>query len=72
MLRDQTTLCAATQVSCDGCGGRAFAARFLLEVTEEQGLKVRDAIRLIQDDAWLQVRQRGSHRQFEHATKPVW
>lgn len=39
-------------------------------ITEEQGLKVRDVIRLIQDDGWFQVRQRGSHRQFKHATKP--
>lgn len=35
----------------------------------ERGLKVRDVIRLIQEDGWFQVRQRGSHRQFKHATK---
>jgi predicted RNA binding protein YcfA (HicA-like mRNA interferase family) len=39
-------------------------------ITEEQGLKVRDVIRLIEGDGWFQVRQRGSHRQFKHATKP--
>jgi predicted RNA binding protein YcfA (HicA-like mRNA interferase family) len=33
-------------------------------------LKVREAIRLIEDDGWRQVRQRGSHRQFKHPTKP--
>jgi predicted RNA binding protein YcfA (HicA-like mRNA interferase family) len=33
-------------------------------------LKVRDVVRLIEDDGWLQVRQRGSHRQFKHALKP--
>ena len=33
-------------------------------------MKVRDVIRLIEDDGWFQVRQRGSHRQFKHAKKP--
>jgi predicted RNA binding protein YcfA (HicA-like mRNA interferase family) len=34
------------------------------------GLKVRDVIRLIEQDGWFQVRQRGSHRQFKHLEKP--
>lgn len=33
-------------------------------------LKVRDVIHLIESDGWFQVRQRGSHRQFKHPTKP--
>ena len=33
-------------------------------------MKVRDVIRLLTDDGWQVVRQRGSHRQFRHATKP--
>jgi predicted RNA binding protein YcfA (HicA-like mRNA interferase family) len=33
-------------------------------------MKVRDILRRIADDGWDQVRQRGSHRQFKHATKP--
>ena len=33
-------------------------------------MKVRDVIRLIEADGWTQVRQRGSHRQFKHPTKP--
>jgi predicted RNA binding protein YcfA (HicA-like mRNA interferase family) len=33
-------------------------------------VKVRDAIRLIEQDEWAQVRQKGSHRQFHHPTKP--
>jgi predicted RNA binding protein YcfA (HicA-like mRNA interferase family) len=33
-------------------------------------MKVRDVIRLIEQDGWYQVTQRGSHRQFEHALKP--
>jgi predicted RNA binding protein YcfA (HicA-like mRNA interferase family) len=33
-------------------------------------MKVREIIRLIERDGWVQVRQRGSHRQFHHPTKP--
>ncbi len=33
-------------------------------------MKVREAIRLIQDDGWYLDRTKGSHRQFKHATKP--
>jgi predicted RNA binding protein YcfA (HicA-like mRNA interferase family) len=33
-------------------------------------MKVRDVIRLLADDGWRQVSQKGSHRQFKHATKP--
>jgi predicted RNA binding protein YcfA (HicA-like mRNA interferase family) len=33
-------------------------------------MKVRDAIRLIEDDGWFQVATRGSHRQFKHSEKP--
>lgn len=25
---------------------------------------------MIEEDGWVQVRQRGSHRQFKHAVKP--
>lgn len=32
-------------------------------------MKVRDAIRLIEQDGWYLVRIRGSHRQFKHPTK---
>lgn len=32
-------------------------------------LKVRDVIRLIERDGWVQVRISGSHRQFRHPTK---
>ena len=31
---------------------------------------VREAIRLIEKDGWVQIRQNGSHRQFHHPTKP--
>jgi len=33
-------------------------------------MKVRDAIRTIERDGWIQVATRGSHRQFKHPTKP--
>ena len=31
--------------------------------------KVREAIRIIEDDGWYQVRSKGSHRQFKHRVK---
>lgn len=33
-------------------------------------MKVREVIRVLEDDGWQQVAQRGSHRQFRHPTKP--
>lgn len=33
-------------------------------------MKVREAIRLIEQDGWFLVTTRGSHRQYKHATKP--
>jgi predicted RNA binding protein YcfA (HicA-like mRNA interferase family) len=33
-------------------------------------VKVRDIIKLIEDDGWREARQRGSHRQFKHPDKP--
>jgi predicted RNA binding protein YcfA (HicA-like mRNA interferase family) len=33
-------------------------------------MKVRDVIRRLTDDGWVQVAQKGSHRQFKHPTKP--
>jgi predicted RNA binding protein YcfA (HicA-like mRNA interferase family) len=32
-------------------------------------MKVRDVLKLIQDDGWFQVAHRGSHRQFKHPVK---
>jgi predicted RNA binding protein YcfA (HicA-like mRNA interferase family) len=32
-------------------------------------MKVRDVIRAIEQDGWIQVARRGSHRQFKHPTK---
>jgi predicted RNA binding protein YcfA (HicA-like mRNA interferase family) len=33
-------------------------------------MKVREAIRLIEDDGWFLVATRGSHRQYKHRSKP--
>ena len=33
-------------------------------------MKVREAVRMIEDDGWFLVATRGSHRQYKHATKP--
>ena len=33
-------------------------------------MKVRDVVRLIEQDGWFLVATRGSHRQYKHATKP--
>jgi predicted RNA binding protein YcfA (HicA-like mRNA interferase family) len=33
-------------------------------------MKVREAIKLIEDDGWFLVRTRGSHRHFKHLTEP--
>jgi len=33
-------------------------------------VKVRDAIRLVEEDGWYLVATRGSHRQYKHPTKP--
>jgi predicted RNA binding protein YcfA (HicA-like mRNA interferase family) len=32
-------------------------------------MKVREVIRLLQQDGWRHVRTRGSHRQFQHPVK---
>lgn len=33
-------------------------------------MKVRDLISLLHSDGWAVVRTKGSHRQFQHPTKP--
>ena len=33
-------------------------------------MSVRKLIRLIEADGWVQVAQKGSHRQFKHPSKP--
>jgi predicted RNA binding protein YcfA (HicA-like mRNA interferase family) len=33
-------------------------------------MKVRDIIKMIEEDGWYLVATRGSHRQYKHPTKP--
>ncbi len=33
-------------------------------------MKIRDVLRLLQEDGWYLARTRGSHQQFKHPTKP--
>lgn len=33
-------------------------------------MKVREAIKLIEEDGWYLSRTKGSHRQFKHSRKP--
>ena len=33
-------------------------------------MRVRDIIKMIEDDGWCIVATRGSHRQYKHSTKP--
>lgn len=33
-------------------------------------MKVKELIVWIESDGWTQIRQKGSHRQFHHPTKP--
>jgi predicted RNA binding protein YcfA (HicA-like mRNA interferase family) len=40
-----------------------FCARYTGSV------KVRDIIRIVEQDGWIQVRQKGSHRQYHHPSK---
>lgn len=32
-------------------------------------MKVREVLRMLEADGWILLRQKGSHRQFKHATK---
>jgi predicted RNA binding protein YcfA (HicA-like mRNA interferase family) len=33
-------------------------------------MKVSDVMKLLKNDGWYQVAQRGSHRQYKHPSKP--
>ena len=33
-------------------------------------MTVREVLRIIEDDGWVMVAQKGSHRQYKHPTKP--
>ena len=33
-------------------------------------MRVREVLKLLEQDGWFLVRQKGSHRQYKHPTKP--
>ena len=33
-------------------------------------MKVREAVRIVEEDGWYLARTRGSHRQYKHLNKP--
>ena len=33
-------------------------------------MKIREVIKILEDDGWVLVATRGSHRQFKHPSKP--
>jgi predicted RNA binding protein YcfA (HicA-like mRNA interferase family) len=33
-------------------------------------MKVRELVAVLEEQGWFQVRQKGSHRQFHHPTRP--
>jgi predicted RNA binding protein YcfA (HicA-like mRNA interferase family) len=43
---------------------------YCLLASASVGMKVKDAIHLIETDGWYLVTTRGSHRQFKHPYKP--
>ncbi len=34
-------------------------------------MKVREVIRLLQQNGWVEIRSKGSHRHFKHPTQPL-
>ena len=42
----------------------------LLRTSRPAIMKVREVIRRLLNDGWVQVAQKGSHRQFKHPSKP--
>jgi predicted RNA binding protein YcfA (HicA-like mRNA interferase family) len=42
----------------------------LIEKRKPMTMKVREVIKLIEDDGWYLVATRGSHRQYKHPSKP--
>jgi len=33
-------------------------------------MKIRDVIKLIEDDGWYKIATKGSHQQYKHSSKP--
>ena len=43
--------------------------RGYLGILISMAVSVRQLVRLLEEDGWVEVRQRGSHRQFRHPSK---
>ena len=41
----------------------------LIVMRYNYNMKIKEIIKLIEQDGWFQVAQRGSHRQYKHTTK---
>ena len=60
----------AALLSCPG--SRAGGTSTLLGFQHEgrRSVTVRELLRIIENDGWVMVAQKGSHRQYKHPTKP--
>jgi len=59
--------CAVNRVHDGRCRHRGSAIPW---DNDRALVKIREVIKMLEDDGWRIVRQRGSHRQFKHASKP--
>ena len=50
--------------------GPSTTAMFPVDLTQKYTMTIREVVRIIEDDGWVMVAQKGSHRQFKHPTKP--
>ena len=48
---------------------RTPPSRGFLGILISMAVSVRQLLRLLEEDGWVEVRQRGSHRQFRHPSK---
>jgi len=51
------------------CGGTRGPLATESAESQLRAMKIRDLIRLLEDDGWVLVRTRGSHRQYKHEEK---
>ena len=70
--------CFRRGLGVEGSGGEKSCVPFFLRTCSFHGflgilrcmaVSVRQLVRLLEGDGWVEVRQRGSHRQFRHPTK---
>ena len=54
---------------CPQCRGELRSPKRYIIKAQVPNMKVRDVIRLLEQDGWYLSRTRGSHRQFKHSLK---